>query len=189
MNYHFLTINRGRYLCSLHGSFCDSSDGYLQACPLCGTGARGDWSENRLDRALQVVGNLQKRSSRNLAVVSGLLGAFGALSLFGSDHVAWSTQLKEGSFSRLGVIGLCSLVVSLVMYVFSMSHMQLTTAPKLSFRKGEFQSYSLDAWEIYVAGFVRQIERLHLLGNLLFASGVLTLVTSVVLSTNQGIAQ
>ncbi|WP_299662765.1 hypothetical protein [uncultured Ruegeria sp.] len=153
MNFHFLKINRGRYLCPEHGSFCDSSDGYATACPLCVQADKKNWTTNNIDRALQILGNIQSRSQRNLAVASGFLGAVGLVSVLEKVGGANILQQLDG-FTPFLIASLGSLVFSIALYVSSMAHMDVTL-------NGQFLSLELEQWEKMIADFIKQMEVRH----------------------------
>ena len=154
--YNYLCVNRGRYLCPEHGSFCDSSDGYSKECLLC----MGDpidktkWQPNRIDRLLQVVNGLQNRSKRNLALSASLIGGIGALRIF-SGLIPGGLKFTASIWVTTPiVIGLMLLVLSLGAYAVSMPHIKTTD-------NSSMHSKTLSEWEKFLACQLEKFERWH----------------------------
>jgi len=166
VTYHFLSVNRGRYLCKEHGAFCDSSDGYLDACPLCPSGKENEWAVNNVDRALQILANLQSRSQRSLTVVSGLFGAFGLASLL--------SKASGGDISALQMpvifpaLSAALFLISIWFFLTSMAHMDLID-------ESGFMTLGIEEWENKVADCIRDNERLHFWAGVSFGAAITVL--------------
>ncbi len=172
MIYHFLSVNRGRYLCREHGSFCDSSDGYTTNCPLCSGESKCTWEVNRVDRSLQILGNVQARSQRGLAVASGLLGAASLIGL--AEKITGLGMLKNSDLYAPGLlVGLSTLLVAIWLYLLSMKHMDVTV-------DGRFENLELSQWEKKITGFIRQVERLHTYATYFLGAAILTFSLSLI---------
>ena len=171
MNFHFLSVNRGRYLCREHGSFCDSSDGYLQSCPLCSDQSSGVWEQNRVDRALQILGNIQARSQRSLAVATGLLGVVGLAGVL-DKFAGLEATAQLDSFVPALLVGFCALLASVLFFMLSMKHMDVTL-------NGRFRSLEIDQWEAQISGFIGQVERHHSIATFFLGAAIMVIAAGL----------
>ncbi len=168
--WHYLEINRGRYICKEHGSFCDSSDQYVHSCPLCASGKSKEFSFNPIDRGLQIMRNLQNRSARNASIVAGLFAAMSAMLVFGSsDGGVFINSVFSKFIAGSMVFGL----IALGLFLFSMSHM-----PTIQKRNGcnEFMTKKLSGWERHIVKYLSRFEKLHIFGIWVFGFAVLIVV-------------
>lgn len=150
--YHYLEVCRGRYLCVTHGGFCDSSDGYAAKCPLCEVAESAEWRVNPIDRALQILGNLQSRSARNLKLVTGGLAALIALkTLVEAIDGEWSAPGQTLGFVIILIL------VAIASYMVSLAHMKTV-------QNGRFGRKCLDEWENSISKYVGRSEISHRVG-------------------------
>ncbi len=163
--WHYLEISRGRYLCEMHGGFCDSCDGHHPECQLCEPKKRASWSVNNVDRGLQIVRGLQGRSQRSLTVVTSALGALGVISILGEEHIRSFFANLPGCLQVTMGLSVLLVVASVICYLLSMAHMPVTNSNK-------FMSKSMAGWEAHIAAFLNTIEFRHKCGSILFSSGV-----------------
>ncbi|MFC7702961.1 hypothetical protein ACFQXB_01985 [Plastorhodobacter daqingensis] len=158
---HYLLVNRGRYLCFMHGGFCDSSDNYSAKCPLCdGVGSESIKTPNFVDRALQILKNTQSRSARSAATVTALFGILSGVSLLSERGLIVAFRLDSPTFYIPALLALCLLLAAIAAFMASMRHMPVTKE-----HCGKFGSKTPEEWERDVAGFIRKCESLHFLGN------------------------
>ena len=171
----YVSINRGRYRCEAHGSFCDSSDGYATTCPLCdrNSDAQYTWDENPIDRLLQIVRNLQERVRRNLSIILGLTGLLGAVSainrLIGDSEALSTTKLQSGCF----LTSFALLLLAIFFYLLSLRHVS-------PMEKGRMNRKSIDEWECMLVRELASIERWQWWGNLFFALSLLLIAFALV---------
>ncbi len=176
--WHYLEVNRGRYLCSRHGGFCDSSDGYSKVCPLCGDDCKGsvdknNWQVNPIDRVLQVMKNLQSRSIRIIQILSGVTGFLGLLSIFKEDNpFTFLSDLGYISWGFLALFIVC-FITSFICYLRSMPHMKTTNLDGIT----GFSKKPIDKWEDYIAKHLAKFEWYHTIGtrSLAWSGGFLIL--------------
>ncbi len=178
--WHYLEVNRGRYLCSEHGGFCDSSDNYAGTCPIClKKGEKSDlekWSANKVDRGLQVVRNLQNRSKALLGFASGLFGVFGV-----SVVAQQITSKGENPFAFLSSWQLCLLSASLFLWLIAFACLVLSLG-NFSPTKGRvFDKQSLDKWDRSVADSLSRFECRQSWGVRALSMSVFLLAMSLVL--------
>ncbi|WP_421701559.1 hypothetical protein [Aliiroseovarius sp.] len=179
-DWQYWEINRGRFLCPEHGGFCDSCDGYAKECPICASGSgsvgRG-YLVNPVDRALQVINGLQKRSKRNVSLVSGITGGLAGLSILAKlGKVADS----ENAFGFLGiqpipwlyVSGLVLLILSVACFAGSMKQIDVT-------KDDEFLSCSIQEFQSYLAKETAKLEHLHRMAGFSFSLAATALVLSL----------
>ncbi|WP_273502617.1 hypothetical protein [Paracoccus sphaerophysae] len=113
MTFSYFQLNRGRYLCSVHGGFCDETDGWAKSCPLCKENDAAVYTVNEVARALTTLNGLQDRSAKAGTVIQALTLALLAAGVFISD-ILQSPPLVI-SFVVLGLL-------STFAYVASMQH-------------------------------------------------------------------
>ncbi len=160
--WHYLEVNRGRYLCSKHGGFCDSSDGYAKECPLCkeSENYKKNWRVNPIDRVLQVMKNLQSRSIRIIQILSGVTGLFGLFSFFQSEDIAG--ELKKLDWFSLIILAIFIILflISFIFYLLSMPHMKTTNLKNES----GFSEKKIKEWEDYIVEHLANFEWYHTTG-------------------------
>ena len=162
--WHYLEVNRGRYLCAEHGGFCDSSDGYSKSCPLCSEKTRAAWVNNNLDRTLQIVKNLQSRSQRSLAVVITFVGAFGIAKLFDKQEVIGGVFRTSSGWLLSSAVFL--MIMAIGLYLLSMGHISVVPS-------GRFEKKTLAEWEEHFAKKLRTLEKRHNSAGGVFAAALL----------------
>ena len=131
--WHYLDVCRGRYLCELHGGFCDSSDNYQSECPLCRKLCNSSedfkiscatWTRNPVDRGLQIMRNLQNRSARNAAIVGGISSTLTVVAVLSGDAGNLISSVADNLFFLFLVsCAIVALLISAGLFLFSMSHM------------------------------------------------------------------
>ncbi len=167
--WHYLKVNRGRYLCLKHGGFCDSSDNYTTKCPICNKGDKKNWQINPVDVSLQIVRNLQNRSAKRFYIiygVTGFLGLFSITQTVTQENKLFNYLSKFGCISSgfLALFGI-SFILSFVCYLFSMGHVKTTKKGK----SNEFLEETIDDWKKYMAERIKLFEGWHMAGNILLA--------------------
>lgn len=173
-------VNRGRYFCVEHGSFCDSSDNFAHSCPLCTNEDVCEWQPNKVDRALQIVKNIQNRSQRAVTMVTGLIGLLGAVSIFGPDAIGQDLLKLDSMTVAMLLFALILSLLSTAFYLLSMSHMGVVSSQGGLRSVAVFGLKDLAEWEKIVAGFLRRIERFHSVGNWLFVLAIVLLMFAFV---------
>ena len=172
--WHYLDVNRGRYLCLKHGSFCDSSDNYVKACPLCDGNHKTYWKINHLDRVLQIIRNIQGRSMTRFSILSGIVGALGLFSLFNDNTVtAINTAIKLPSAILLFIASIL-FFLAFIFYLSSMAHVRVTRRhfKDSIFGTAEFEEKTIIAWEAYMVNRLNKFELAHKAGNWLLCFSV-----------------
>ena len=167
--WHYLQVNRGRYLCLMHGGFCDSSDGYTKECPICNKGDKKNWQLNPVDVSLQIVRNLQGRSMKRISIISGATGLFGVFSFFERDKfVLYLKDIDPDSKYFLNVFVIL-FILSFLCYLVSMNHIK-TTKFELGkiYITSKFSVKTISEWETYMAWRLNMFEWFHKFGNILF---------------------
>ena len=169
--WNYLEVNRGRYLCFEHGSFCDSSDGYLKACPLCPEDRTAIWAENPVDRALQVINNLQNRSKRNAALASVISGGLAGLGLIAKLFPENEGQelFSQGFF----VFAVGSLLVAIACYAFSMRHVPIVD------QQGRYRNETIEGFSSFFSKETRSFECWHSSAGLFVGLAVILFIISV----------
>ncbi len=185
--WHYLKVNRGRYLCLEHGGFCDSSDGYSKVCPLCGDDCKGsvdknNWQVNPIDRVLQVMKNLQSRSIRIIQILSGVTGLFGLFSFFQREDIAGELKKLDWCSFIILAIFIILFLISFIFYLLSMPHMKTTNLDGIT----GFSKKTIDKWEDYIAEHLAKFEQHHITGtiSLALSGGFLILFILVQLITS-----
>ncbi len=179
--WHYLDVNRGRYLCLKHGGFCDSSDNYTTKCPICNKGDKKNWQINPVDVSLQIVRNLQNRSMKRFYIiygVTGFLGLFSITQTVTQENKLFDYLSKLGGvpFGFLVLFGI-SFILSFVCYLFSMGHVKTTKKEK----PHEFLEETIDDWKKYMAEKIKEFEWYHTTGNLLLALSGLCLIIFLII--------
>ncbi len=167
---HFLEVNRGRYLCSMHGGFCDSSDSYQSKCPACSTdksigGSDGPLSVasiNYVDRVLQIIGNLQQRSLRSVQLITALFGGIAIIELTGNRAQLVGTGALE--VSGFIVFAAC-LLIALLFYSVSIRHIPVTN-------DGSLECHTLIEWERKFSLELSNLEWWHRWAGRIFAVAI-----------------
>ncbi len=176
--WHYLDVNRGRYLCSKHGSFCDSSDNYTTNCPICGE-CKDFLELNHLDRVLQIIRNIQGRSMNRFYILYGIVGALGLFSFFNnSTATAINTAIKLPSGFLLLLASIC-FFLAFICYLASMAHVRVTRRHfnDSIFGTAEFEEKTIADWESYMVKRLNKFELAHKAGNwLLCISGLFIIV-------------
>ena len=166
--WHYLKVNKGRYLCLKHGGFCDVADGYAKKCPLCDENVKGNetnWEINPVDTALQIVRNLQARSMNRFYLIYGVTGFLGLLSLFeGKEIAGYLSNADCIAWGFLALFGL-SFIASSICYLFSMGHVKTTDSGD----PPEFLEKTIAKWETYMEINISKFEWYHTTGNRLLA--------------------
>ncbi len=167
--WHYLKICRGRFICSEHGAFCDSSDNYVYRCILCDkleAGTAIDWTNNSVDRGLQIMRNLQNRSARNAAIVAGLFGILSVFLILNQDNTELVQEFASRPILAISIVlGIVLGLVSLGFFLSSMAHMPtIHREGWLGLGKASFMEKSLTAWEAHVAQSLSRFELRHRLG-------------------------
>lgn len=177
---HYLLVNRGKYLCSDHGAFCDSSDGYLKECPLCCSDSKTlKWKPNNVDRVLQLINGLQGRSKRNLAIVSGLIGGAGLLRFIGGIYLPKDVEIPP-IINMASLFSASFLIASVALYASSMRQVSVTEG-------GMIPTKSVAMWEKELAKKLSGLEALHryagvaLMAGIVFIGAVLVLLAKITL--------
>jgi hypothetical protein len=171
--WHYLHVNRGRYLCSEHGSFCDSSDGYAVSCPCCSCKNSCDqleiaWTPNNIDRALQLINGLQNRSKRNLAALAGFLGAIGGLGALNAitGFINFESDFYYSpKFLIFLFLAITSLSTSLLLFSISLKQISVIYSC-------EFQEQNLSDWEAFFAKHLECLENLQKYAGYAFVFGI-----------------
>ena len=180
--WHYLKVNKGRYLCLKHGGFCDVADNHAQTCPLCDEDVKGNeknWEINHVDTALQIVRNLQARSMNRFYLIYGITGFLGVLSVFQKfDLVNYLSNLCW--LSKVDLILFCvCFFASFICYLISMSHVKVTCRNYKNsiFGTAKFLEKTITGWEAYMVDRVNKFEFSHKAGNwlLCFSVGFLIL--------------
>ncbi len=162
--WHYLDVNRGRYLCLEHGSFCDSSDDYAKECPLCDGNHKTYWKINHLDRVLQIIRNIQKRSMNRFSILSGIVAALGLFSLFSNNTAtAITTAINASSGFLLFFASIC-FFASFICYLASMAHVRVTDGNSF-FGIAKFEAKTIIDWEAYMVKRLNKFELAHRIGN------------------------
>ena len=173
--WHYLEVNRGRYLCSRHGGFCDSCDGYAKECSLCNEAQKKskNWQVNPIDRVLEIIRGLQKRSLNRFSILSGITGLFGVFSLFQTDaFLKYWQDLGYWSQILLMLFSIC-FFISFVCYLTSMAHVKITCREKICgfFGTAKFLKKTIDGWETYMVCCLNAFELCHEIGNKILVLG------------------
>lgn len=173
--FHYLLVNRGRYICEQHGSFCDECDGYLQVCPLCKTENidRAKWNTNHIDRLLQIVNGLQKRSQRNMAIVASIVGGIGALKILSEMLETTPLQINSIWFFVPLLLAILFFLLSLWLYAGSMGHIKVTEYCSIPAK-------SVDEWEKDLSIELSKLESRHTCAGNLLAVGILFLAVATI---------
>lgn len=175
----YLDVCRGRYLCTEHGSFCDSSDDYQSSCPRCpdtGSGAdvkgSAEVRNNPLDRGLQIMRNLQSRSARYASIIGGVFASMAALAVIFHEAKDLSALAMSNSWFVIvcAVVFLFSLI-SLCFFLASMAHM-----PTLAGRPARFMTKTIADWECHVAFHLSRFECRHSWGVRFLVSAIFSFV-------------
>ena len=175
--WHYLKVNRGRYLCTKHGSFCDSSDNYTTNCPICGD-CKSFLKLNHLDRVLQIIRNIQGRSMNRFSILSGIVGALGLFSLFNdSTATAINTAIKLPSGILLLLASIC-FFLAFICYLASMAHVRVTDGNSIC-GIAKFEEKTIIAWEAYMVKYLNRFELAHKAGNMLLASSGLCIIVFI----------
>ena len=191
-DWHYLEICRGRYLCQVHGAFCDSSDDYLDRCILCdgdAEKAKNNWRHNHIDRGLQIMRGLQNRSARNAGVVAGLFGVLTAFLLLNKDNIEVVREFVERPLLAGSIVfGMMFGLVSIGFFLSSMAHMPTTTGMGFwGLAKPSFKSMKMAAWEDYISSSLAKFERRHSIGIYCFSIAVSVVVASIAFAVTQSI--
>ncbi len=183
--WHYLKVNRGRYLCPRHGGFCDSCDGYAKECPLCESldEDKKNWQINPVNRALEIIRGLQARSISRFSILSGIVAALGLFALF-NDNTA--TALNKAINSSSGILLFISSVcffLSFICYLASMAHVKVTYRDKTCgiFGTAKFLKKTTKCWERYMVCYLHVFEICHKGGNILLCSSIFLLITFIVI--------
>lgn len=170
--YPITSVNRGRYLCLEHGSFCDSSDNYISYCPLCDDkkAKQKTWQINPVDRTLQTLNNLQGRSKRNVALLAGLFGSIGLIRL--SETIANDGFEPFKGSVVLFLLSIICLLASLGFYGWSMGHVKLN-------RKNHAPEKTVLGWAKYFSQELGKMEIRHIRAGYAFSTGVLAMIFAV----------
>ncbi|MEQ9567922.1 MAG: hypothetical protein RLN85_19290, partial [Pseudomonadales bacterium] len=163
-------VNRGRFLCSVHGGFCDSVDGYSNVCPICKHNENVSLQVNPVDRSLHIINGLQNRSKRNAALVTAVSGGLASIGVL-TKLVPGSTEIVSVSQPWF-LASILILVVAVVLYGLSMKHVSITD------RKG-FKIDSIEGFERYLAGKTRNFECWHNCASTFVAVAVFCFATSI----------
>ncbi len=170
----YLDVCRGRYLCSEHGSFCDSSDNYQVTCPRCCINANpykktaAKVRNNPLDRGLQIMRNLQGRSGRYASIIAGLFASIAALAVISQNADGTSSlQSLNQNFLYVCVAAFAIGLVSLALFIASMAHM-----PTLDAKTSRFMEKTIGDWEVHVGSYLSWFERLHWWGTVVFCFAI-----------------
>ncbi len=182
--WHYLKVNRGRYLCLEHGSFCDNCDGYVKKCPLCESSKedKKNWQINPVNRALEIIRGLQQRSISRFSILSGIVAALGLLALF-NDNTA--TVLNKAINSPSGILlffaSIC-FFASFIFYLASMAHVKVTYRDKTCgiFGTAKFLKKTTKCWERYMVCYLHAFEICHKVGNILLCSSVGFLILFII---------
>ncbi len=177
--WHYLEVNRGRYLCVRHGGFCDSSDGYTKECPLCNEAQKKskNWQVNPIDRVLQVMKNLQSRSTRIISITSGATGLFGLVSIFKKDALSAYFLDLDPSSTNVLILFTIFFLSSFVFYFLSIAHMKTTRAKCCRiFGESKFPKKTIDGWEQHIVNRLSWFEDFHFTSNILLAFSGLCLI-------------
>lgn len=170
--YGYVEVNRGRYLCTKHGAYCDSSDNYLTRCPLCKDEKESSYYPNKIDRLLQIVNGLQNRSKRNLTLLASLIGGMSILRLVASLEATGSSININPLTITIAYLSVAILLLSLALYSASMAHIKTV-------RDGQLQRMTLAKWEQHLAGKLQSLERWHSWAGNLFGLGSLLLIIAI----------
>ncbi len=175
--WHYLEVCRGRLLCPEHGGYCDSSDAHADKCPLCLEEGSLSSVINPIDRGLQIMKNLQNRSARNAAIVSGVIGALSVLFVFGGTELT-SIGLAIAILPiRIAVV--CGFLC-IGLFLSSMAHMPITESDVSSHtKKTIFMTKSLDDWETYVVTYLEKFEARHKFGIWAFGGAIFCVALSI----------
>ncbi|NOR64176.1 MAG: hypothetical protein GQ535_17025 [Rhodobacteraceae bacterium] len=185
--WHYLDVCRGRILCLEHGAFCDSSDDYQAKCPLCSEPSPEDWINNPVDRGLQIMRNLQNRSSRNASIVAGLFAAISALLIFGPGETTFlEVAFGNSIFAFVGIVAMIMGMIAIGFFLFSMSHMKTTCKDDIS-RCHKFSVKTIKMWESHIAKKLSLYELLHKLGILAFGFAILIVILGAAYSKFVGV--
>ncbi len=179
--WHYLKVNKGRYLCLKHGGFCDVADGYAKKCPLCNKNDDKHWQINPVDTALQIVRNLQARSMNRFYLIYGVTGFLGLLSLFeGKEILGYLSNADCISWGFLAFFGIF-FIASSICYLLSMGHVKTTDSGD----PPEFLEKTIYKWETYMEKNISKFEWYHTTGNRLLAlsggSIILFIIAQIVL--------
>ncbi len=185
--WHYLEVNRGRYLCPRHGGFCDSCDGYAMNCPICGKSEskknKENWQINPVNRALEIIRGLQKRSLNRFSILSGITGLFGVFSLFQTDaFLKYWQDLGCWSQTLLMLFSIC-FFISFICYLTSMAHVKITCREKICgfFGTAKFLKKTIDDWETYMVCCLNAFELCHEIGNkILVLGGVFIIIVLII---------
>ncbi len=165
--WHYLDVNKGRYLCLKHGGFCDVADGYARKCPLCNKNDDKHWQINHVDTALQIVRNLQARSVKRFFIIYGVTGFLGLLSFFkASDPYKIIEAIGYTSVFILFCSSIC-FFASFICFLTSMAHVKVTYRGKICgiFGTAKFSKKTIKEWEGYMACHLHIFELFHAIGN------------------------
>ena len=163
--WHYLNVNRGRYLCLKHGGFCDSSDNYTTKCPICNKGDKKNWQINPVDVSLQIVRNLQNRSAKRFYLIYGTTGFLGLL-LFFKEYTRSADLPNLDCISVVFLVLFISLFfLAFIFYLLSMGHVKVTDSSD----PPKFIEKTLTEWKLYMAEKIKRFEWYHTAGNLLLA--------------------
>lgn len=182
--YNYLEVNNGRYLCNLHGSFFGDLDQHSKGCPICcaSKDTVGKWEFNPVDRGLNVVRNLQRRSRDILKMETGVLGFLGASAFAKKAFLEADLKLLLSSDlqMKLGGIAAIALLLSMIMYILSLGSVNPTKWCNIKpwGSHGGFHKKKLAEWEKFIARKLFRLELYHLGG----ATGLLVGVLAVAIA-------
>ncbi len=172
--WHYLEINRGRYLCLEHGSFCSDFDNYAKKCPY--NNCKNAMEINNVDRTLQIIRGLQERSLNRFSILYGVIGALGLFSFF-QEPEQLATLLNLSCTSKF-LLWLSSILflTSFICYLISMNHVKTTEW----FKPSKFKIKTITEWNEYIARYLSGFEAFHKIGNALLCFSVFFIIIFLV---------
>ncbi|WP_370312993.1 hypothetical protein [Sagittula sp.] len=171
--WHYWELNRGRYVCAVHGGYCDSCDGYAAICPACSVHEPDGAvvvEVNSVDRVLHIINGLQKRSKRNASMAATIFGGTGALALFSrlSD-----VKVSITIYPIVLLFGFCVLALSISFYAMSMRQIPMV-------EKGLIPQKTMEDFEVELLSELGTFEKQHAWAGWLFIFASIVIVFSII---------
>lgn len=191
--FHYVDLSSGRYLCCIHGGFCDERDGFLAQCPICDKITDQDIPcVNRVQRTIKVINGLQDRSKRSVGLISAIAGGVGFLAFFKQLETTTGSQasspdmrfisnlIPHSALEFLMVLAILFFVVAIAAYASSMGQVPI-------FQKGKGEPRTHDKWEIYFLDYLEKMEGRHWYGSLMFIFGLSSIALIALLGLLQAL--
>lgn len=153
--FHYLEVNRGRYICLQHGGFCDEKDGNTKECPLCAKGTcRNEWRVNNISRAITLMNGHQERAKSKVALLLSVSTALTAFSYFESKNDSTSIlDVWDSVFLCAITLGIICLLIATSCFIAAMK-----SVPVILEKRPAFQKKTLSKFEVFFANQIKKVE-------------------------------